>query len=411
MDLAFVGRQAILDRNLSLHAYELLFRAANGDRIETVGGNRATGEVLLAAFAELGLQRVVGRARAFVNFTRDLLLEGAERLPLPPERVALEVLEDVAVDSALVSAVSDLSQRGYTIALDDFEYHQRWQPLLPLTDVVKLDVRALSPSQIEHHIELLRPFGAKLLAEKVETRSEYEWLRELGFDYFQGFFLGRPEIITGRRQQADRTDTLKMLHALQDPQQTLERIEAIVRCDVAISYKLMRLVDSSACVTFGKGTSLRSVVDALGLENTRKFASLIALTRLENKPAELMRLTLVRARMCELLAGEREKDAAARFFTVGLFSTLDAMLDTPLAEVLQELPLSHTIRDALLEQRGREGQILQCVLAYERCEFAEICLEGRDASDLAAIYADAVEWSFRVSDGISQPPEPPSDAS
>jgi EAL and modified HD-GYP domain-containing signal transduction protein len=405
-DHAFVGRQAILDRQLGLYAYELLFRSAGGAGADAVGGNRATGEVLLATFAELGLQRVVGRARAFVNFTRDLLLEGGDRLPLPPSRVVIEVLEDVVVDDALVRAIRSLSRQGYTIALDDFEFDERWRPILPFADIVKLDVRALDPQGIEDHVQLLRPYGCRLLAEKVETRNEYERLCELGFELFQGFFFSKPEIVSGKRLQANRLQTLEVLRALQDPEQSLDGIEEIVRQDVAISYKLLRFMNSAMFAFSDEITSIRRAVVHLGMENLRKIASLIALTRLENKPQELMRMALVRARMCELLSGERSADEAATFFTVGLFSALDALLDAPLEELLDELPVSGEIREALLDQAGNAGKALHCVLAYERCDFAEVEFGGASANELAGLYADAVEWSFDVSDGITNSATP-----
>ncbi len=400
-DRAFVGRQAILDRHLGLYAYELLFRSAKGASADAVGGNRATGEVLLATFAELGLQRVVGRARAFVNFTRELLLEGGDRLPLPPSRLVIEVLEDVVVDTALVRAVRSLSQQGYTIALDDFEFDERWRPLLPYADIIKIDVRALDAKAIEDHVRLLRPYGVKLLAEKVETREEFEHLAGLGFDLFQGFFFSKPEVVSGRRLQTNRLQTLEVLRALQDPDQTVDGIEELVRQDVAISYKLLRFMNSAMFAFADEITSIRRAVVHLGIQNLRKIASLIALTRLENKPQELMRMALVRARMCELLSGERSQDEAATFFTVGLFSALDALLDSPLETLLEELPVSQEIREALLHRAGDAGKALHCVLAYERCDFAEVEFAGASANDLAGLYADAVEWSFEVSDGIT----------
>ena len=198
MTEALVGRQPILDRDLNVFGYELLFRP---DQLNPnpVNGESATSRVVNNAFVDIGLDRIVGEHLAFINVTRDFLLEQFE-LPFPKDRVVLEVLEDVHIDDTLIEAVHSLSEAGFVIALDDFVYQAKWEPLLECARIVKLDVRVFSEAELEEQMRFLRPHAAQLLAEKVETSEEFDRLRRLGFDYFQGYFLCKPQLVSGKQR-------------------------------------------------------------------------------------------------------------------------------------------------------------------------------------------------------------------
>ncbi len=389
-----VARQPIFDRAHSLHGYELLYRGDELDHAEVHDGEYATAHVVTAALMDIGLDRLVAQDTAYINVTHDFLVSGAA-LTLPPERVVLEILEDVVVDDALVRSVRELALMGYRLALDDFVLAPRWQPLIEWTTIIKLDVLALGSEEVARHVEHLAPLGVKLLAEKVETHGQYKALLELGCDYFQGYFFARPNIITGSRLPANRLATLRLLSTLHDPSTTIEQVTDLVAQDPGLSYRLMRFINSAAVGLPKRVTSVHRAVVYIGLDAVKRWVSLTAIARADDKHAELLLLTLTRARMTEQLCALLPDHDAGTAFTIGLFSTLDAFMDQPLADVLGQLPLSAEATAALLRGEGRYGRALRCVIAYERgqWESAREAASDLPLERLAALYPDAVQWA------------------
>ena len=391
----FVGRQPIYDRDLNVVAYELLFRSGTENRAGPLDGDQATSQVILNAFVEIGLDRVVGACPAYVNLTRNLLLDD-ESLPLPPERAVLEVLEDVPVDAALLQALGRLRARGYTIALDDFVLDPGREALLEHARIVKLDLQRLTAPELDAHITALRPYDLTLLAEKVETHAELEQCRALGFEYFQGYFFSRPKIVTGQRIPANRLTILQLLAELQNPHIEVEELEQLIRRDVALSYRLLRYINSAFFALPREVDSIRQAVIYLGLKAIRTWATLIALSGIDDKPHELMTTAMVRAKMCELLAEARKLPVRESCFTAGLFSALDALMDMPMESVVESLPLSAEITGALLGREGTIGRTLTQVLDYEQARWQHMDRADLSAAQLTDIYLQAVEWAQEV---------------
>jgi EAL and modified HD-GYP domain-containing signal transduction protein len=192
----FVGRQPIFDRHLDVVAYELLFRSGCTNWADIADGEYATSQVIHNVFMEIGLESLVGSKRAFINLTRDFILHHDTAM-FPTDRVVLEILEDIVVDAELIAAVRALSHQGYTIALDDFVFHEHLRPLVEVADIIKVDVLALDRPALWQNVASLAQYDVELLAEKVETRDDLACCWELGFDYFQGYFLCEPDIVTG----------------------------------------------------------------------------------------------------------------------------------------------------------------------------------------------------------------------
>jgi len=313
----------------------------------------------------------------------------------------MEVLEDVPVDAELIEAVRRLSALGYTIALDDFIYHDRLQPLVEIADIIKVDVLALDRAAVQEHVAILSQHKVKLLAEKVETQDEFKYCRDLGFDYFQGYFFCRPEVIKGQRMPANRLVTLQLLAKLQDPEVDFRELEEIVSRDVSLSYKLLRIINSAFYSLPRKVDSLGRALFMLGTRSITTWVSLIILAGIDDKPHELMVTAMMRAKMCELIAqalGQASKDT---FFTVGLFSALEALLDSPMEEILHSLPLSDTITAALLSYEGLLGAALCCVLAYERGDWHEVHCPGLDRAAITDAYLQAIAWATETSSRLA----------
>lgn len=392
-----VARQPIFDRSRNVAAYELLYRADSLEHANVRDGDQATAHVVITSLLDIGLQNLVQNRAAFINVTRDLLVGGG-LLALPADKVVLEIVESTQVDDDLVHAVHDLATQGYRFALDDFSYQPHWQPLIELAQVVKLDVMALSPAQIEEHVAMLRRYDLKILAEKVETDEQYEFLNDLGCDYFQGYFFARPNIVVGSRLPSNKLAALRLLALVQDPETSVAEVTELVAQDPSLSYRLIRFVNSAAVGLPATVTSVQRAVAYLGLEAIRRWVSLTTIATVPDKNAELIRMTLIRARMAEQLSELTPRCDGDIGFTVGLFSTLDALMDQPMEDILPQLRLTDELNDALLNREGPHGDVLNAVLAYERGAWQEASALAENASEaqLSQLYMKAVQWTHEA---------------
>lgn len=391
----FIGRQPVFDRDLEVWGYELLFRSGLENAASFPDASSATSRVILNALLEFGLSEVVGGAQALINLPQEFLVQDIAAL-LPKDRVVLEVLEDAELDQDAIDGVERLSAEGFTIALDDFAFEERWNEIVPYAGILKVEVPALSEREIRSRRDILAEFQARdvrLLAEKVETRAEFELYRELGFDLFQGFFFGRPNILNKAGIPSSRMQTLRLLSELNRDDSEVEDIEALVRSNVDLTYKLMRLVNSSAFALNRQVESVRDAVVYVGVGHVRRLATMVALASVDDKPNELLTVSLVRARMCERFAALESDPDLHQAFTVGMLSTLDAMLDQPMAEILEHLPLSGVARAALLEEEGKFGRYLRWSLGCERAESDVLNEIAVGSEDLGKNYLDSIVWA------------------
>lgn len=399
--LPLLARQPIFDRSMRVVGYELLCRSSEINRATFDNGDSASSQVLLNAFTELSLERVVGKQKAYINFTRTLLYTPP---PFDRQQLVLEVLEDQRVDEELLNSLKQLKHQGHTIALDDFVLNEQTRPLLDYADIVKLDVLQLNESALLDHFERLKTGGYKLLAEKIESYEMLERCQSLGFDLFQGYFLARPKILKGHKITESKQAVLQLLAALHDPDVSIARVEQLLSQDPVLSYKLLRLVNSAAFALPRTIESLHQAITLLGLDIIKNWVNLLAMANLGDKPRELSVAALTRARLCESLGCLiRRTEREDSYFTLGLLSTLDAFMDMPMEALLANLSLSEPLSQALLHHRGQEGRILATVERYEQGQWDRIdwaFLEGCGITPerLAQLYLDALDW---VSDTLS----------
>lgn len=379
-----------MDRRLEVVGYELLFRDGPvSDEALITSPEGATATVVLNSFTEIGLERIVGSHTAWFNVSREFVLQGLART-LPPGLVLLEILEDELVDDRLIAAIAELKQHGYRMALDDFHYSPDAGPLLELADVVKLDLLALGRDGLSREVARLRPYGVTVLAEKLESQEDYAYCAGAGCELFQGYFFCRPELVHDTRVDATRLSLLEVLATLQDPAVELAALDRAIARDLGLSYRLLRYINSAF---FGLGQEVRSIGQALallGLANLRKWAALSVFAGVDDKPAELTVTALVRARFCEL-AGEHLRDTSrGELFTLGLFSVIDALMNTPIEEVLDRLPFPQDLRDALTTHSGTKGELLECITAVEAGAFDRAEAIVPRAGEL---YRESVAWA------------------
>ena len=391
----FLGRQPIFDSELNVRAYELLYRKGATANFSGTSEDHATSDVLLNSFLEMGLDTLVGQHQAFVNLTRRFIVE-QNLLPPPTQKLVLEILEHVDIDEELIGAVQALKDRGYIVALDDFVLNDASLPLVPHADIIKIDLRAMQQDDIVEHMRVYRNYPVKLLAEKVETPDEFEWCKSAGFDYFQGFFLCRPKVISGNRLPANRVNTMRMLSELQRPDTEVRDMEKIIAEDVTMSYRLLRYINSAAFSLRRKIESIRHAIVYLGLKEVRLWANMIAMSLIDDKPTELMMTSLVRAKMCELFADNTGQGNPGTAFLVGMFSLLDAMMDKSMEDLTSTLPLSDDITRALTSRDGMYGAMLHNAIAYERAEWDQIECPELSESEISDMYIEALSWANKT---------------
>lgn len=388
-----VGRQPIFDDQLEVFGYELLFRSpAGGDQ----DGDRKTADVLVHAGLDIGLDRLVGTKLAFVNATRSFLVSDQD-FPLPPERVVVEVLEDIVADEAVVAGCRRLVAKGYRLALDDYVWRAD-DPLLPLAAIVKLDVLTIPGADLARQVERCSVYGAKLVAEKVENLDQLEACRRAGFDLFQGYLLSRPETVAGAALTASRTTCLQLVRRLCEPDISFDEMQRIVETDVGLSHHLLRAAGSGAAGGLRRPvSSIREALLVLGLRRLRSWVTLMLVAGANGGSDEQVAIAMTRARMGEQLAAEIGLAKPDTGFTVGLVSALDLLLGRPLDEIVDNLALTPEVEAAILDHSGPLGAILGDILDWE---LGRPPLPQRSAIDPATMeecYLEALSWASEVS--------------
>lgn len=400
----FVARQPILNKQLEVYGYELLYRSGMQTSFDgTRSAVRATSEVITASFLNIGINRLVGAGRAFINFDRELLLSPVPEA-LPREKVVIEILETVQVDEAIVSKCRALKQSGYQIALDDFDYHGQLERLIPLADIIKIDFRQTpAPAQRKLAEELVRR-GKRILAEKVETHEEFGSAFETGYTYFQGYFFATPTTVQSSRVNPAKLTYLKLLEETSHPELDFRHIEELLKHEPGLTWQLLRYLNSAAFSWNGQIRSIGHALALLGVEEFRRWAAIVILCGMgHDRPRALIACSVIRARLCELIGakvglGERR----AELFLMGLFSMLDAILNQPFPAILPDLHLPADIGEVLA---GHEyltilDQVYSIPRAIERGEWAALIAASRDlhvtSTDLMSAYSESVDWANRI---------------
>jgi c-di-GMP-related signal transduction protein len=344
----FVARQPILTADEKVFGYELLFRDGmedffRGSPAEVEAASRSTVNTSML----LGLDVLCDGRRAFVNCTRDILLKDYITL-LPSGQTVVEVLETVPADDLVVAACRRLKDAGYMIALDDFAANDPREALTDLADIIKVDLRATSAADAVAMVKRYGPWRCRMLAEKVETREEFVATSKAGFRYFQGYFFRRPETLTAREIPGNRLNYLRMLTAVSQPELDLRGIENLVKGETSLCYRLLRYLNSAA---FGFGAEIHSVRHALsilGEREVRRWIRLVAtLGAGQDKASDLVLASLVRARFCELLS-PKIQHGDSDLFLMGMLSLMDNILEIPMSQVLDNVPIDQESKAVLL---------------------------------------------------------------
>lgn len=402
----FLARQPIFDVNFKVVGYELLYRSSRLNLYEEKQDpDRASASTIMHTLTTFGIEKLTRGRRVFINFTRDMLLSGQAEI-LPPGAVVVELLEDMLVDSEVLAACRDLRQKGYQIALDDFELTANTQTLLRVADIVKVDFRTTTHSERERIRRASQSRELQFLAEKIETWDEFRTAKDEGYTQFQGYFYSRPEMLRGRGLHVTKMAAVRLMSLAAQPEIDLDAVEELFSREVEYSYRLLRYINSAAFAIRESVRSLRQALVLIGESGIRRFASLLAMTILAaDKPHELVVSSMVRARMCELIASHVETEhPRGSYFMTGLFSSLDALLDQPMDAATAELALAPEIREALLGEPGHLKSALDLTKALELADWDQADRHARDlglsVDGAANTVWDALSWAQEVETAV-----------
>jgi len=401
----FVARQPIFDSSRNVFGYELFFR--NGVEDHFNADPELAARATVDSSLLYGIKTLCDNRRAFVNCTREVLLNDLIML-LPPEQTVAEVLETVEADDRVIAACKRLKTAGYLIALDDFAPEDPRTPLCELADFIKVDLRATKP---EERAGMMRRFGSsgcQMLAEKLETPHEFHHARDLGFVYFQGYFFCRPEIVIGREVPASRLHYMRLLEAVSRTEIDMDELENLLKQEPSISYRLLRYLNSPAFGVALEIKSIRHAMAVLGDREMRRWVRLVvAVGAAEQKCSELVLMGLTRARFCELISTRLQSNSD--LFLLGLLSIMDAILNVRMDGLLEQLPVEREIKavllgQKLLDQKSPLRSLYELMLAQESGNWTEASALAEELKlsdeEVASTWWQALQWAQAATTGV-----------
>jgi EAL and modified HD-GYP domain-containing signal transduction protein len=389
----FVARQPIYDSAMAVMAFELLYRPSPCEtQARIIDPRQATLEVISSAALEIGLDRLSGGQPVHINFPMELLVDVPD-LPLPPNLVVIEVLEDVRAEPEVIEGIRKLRARGHRIALDDYSPQVSDPRLLEFADIVKLEITHPPAAELAKLVKELKPRGFQLIAENVETPEDFESCVALGFTGFQGYFLQHPQTFRAKRVPSSRLSTLRLVASLSNEQYSIDEVELLISQNVSMSYHVLRCINSSYYSLPRKVDSIRQAIVILGIDQLRQLCCLLCLQGFDDRPPSLFVNAMTRARMCEQLGRLGGAKDTGPYFITGLFSLLNAMVGMPTQKIVEELPLSPAIARALVAGEGDLGKALKCTRAYERAAWDHVTYGNLPPALIRAAYVDALFWA------------------
>jgi EAL and modified HD-GYP domain-containing signal transduction protein len=400
--LRYLARQPIMDLRSRVHGYELLYRA--GPELTFRGDGDIATRTVLDNTVIFGLEKLTGGLPAFVNCTRESLIGDMVDV-LPAGMTVLEILENLEPTPDLIAACRKLKTSGFRLALDDFTWKPKVDPLVELADYIKVDFVQTAARERQILLKRLRGVTVALVAEKIETQEEYKQACEEGFTLFQGFYFCRPALLENRKIPANRLSHIEILQLLRSEAIDLRKLSALLKRDASLTYRLLRLVNSPMCAIRQEVTSIQGALLAVGENTFRRIAMLAIASELSaGQPAEILRMAFVRGRFCELAAEQCALDPTEQYL-LGMLSLLPAMMRIPMEQLAPALPLRDEIREALQGRANPERILLQWLESHEYGDWAACDATAQaeclNQADLARCYAEAVVWAEAVADSAA----------
>lgn len=397
----FIARQPIFNVDLEVYGYELLFRLnSQSSQFGGISSQGATAAVLTGLY-EAGIENIIEDKRAFINFDEIFIYSDALEL-IKPDQMVVEMLEKIKIDDSLIERIRSIREKGYRIALDDFEEAFQSYPLSPLADIIKYDLLATPLKAVASDAADALAQGKVLLAEKVETRDEFVEAREMGFTLFQGYFFSKP-VIAGHSVNKSPTkfQYFRLIEELKKEDPSYDALAELIQQDVTLAYRVMRM--ASVRSNHDLVSSIRYALTYMGLNEIERWFNILMLQELgQEKPEELMKIALIRSRFAQTLAKRALMSYNAQHGAamMGLFSVLDGILDQPMDAALAGIALPPSIPDALINGGGMLYPIYELILAYEKGDWATTLKRSQELKIEEYIlyhdYREAIAWANEI---------------
>lgn len=396
----YAARQPIFDRNMKVYGYELLYRRSMNNFYEGIDDNQATAELISNAFLTMKFDTLTNGTRAFINFSRDLL-EREIPLLLPKEQTVIEILERVEAVPSVLEACKQLRKNGYIIALDDFVFQDSNSALVEYADIIKIEFSAVEYEKQQQLIDRYR-HRITFLAEKIETRAEHRLALNMGYSLFQGYFYSKPVIVKGQGLRGLNVNLSKILQEVNTAEPDYQRITEIIEKDLGLSFMLLKLSNTGAFGAHYKIYSIKQALVRLGTEEIKKWIYLMMLKGIQSaENHELIKTSMVRGKLMELLATEMGlKQKHLEFFMAGVFSSIDILLNQPMKMVVEDLPLTNDVREALLGDRNDIREVLEHIVHLERADWTNLksqeFVNSLGKENYMALYIKALKWAMEL---------------
>jgi len=389
-DEILIGRQAIFNSSGDIFAYEV--------RSNQEPGHASSSALMLKTFVESGFEKVAGPHKAMISVEAQFLIDMVP-LPFDAEKVILTLPANTDLSDTLTECIANCQAQGFSFGIENYNFEEKWQPLLNKIDFVKIDI-SKSEENLSEQLSSLKQFSVKSIAENISTDEQEEACKTMAFDFFQGENFSQPTLLVTRTLSENELIILQLLASLNDPDVTIDSLDNLIQQDPALSYKILRYINSAAIGLRQKIESIKQAVVLLGLKRVKAWATVLAMTSLKTENKDMLVNAVVRAFMCQALvthSGNSNPDSA---FTVGTLSILDVLMRTPMESILQKLPLSDEISAALLEHQGELGKALDCAIAYENLDWENASFPGCDTECLNENYLNSSHEGFRAVMGM-----------
>jgi EAL and modified HD-GYP domain-containing signal transduction protein len=402
----YIARQPIFNKKEEVYGYELLYRMDKQSiKFSSFSSQSATATVINGLFIH-GLEKIINQKKAFINFDADVLNADFFHL-IKPEHLIIEILEDVEVTPELINRVNEIKKEGYKIALDDFVEKYSEYPLIEYADIIKFDIRETPLETINFEVGQAKKDKKILLAEKIETREEYRIALSMGFQLFQGYFFSKPKIIEGvKGKKSINSNYLQVIDELQKEEPSYQVISEIIECDSNLTFKLLRTIDQRA--EKDSIYSIKRALTYLGLKELNYWITLLLMQDMgKDKPKELLNISLIRSKFAFKISENSDlKKVKLEASLMGLLSNIDAFLDQPINEILEQIKVTQEIKNALIDQSGPLGRLLSLILFYEKGEWDVIKLRCQnlnvDADQLSKYYFESIDETNNIMHTIYQ---------